>query len=569
MRCTQNVRQPKIYMNKYPGTLLAIVAALWVTLASAASAAPGEPTYVIFSIMGPQALGPENINGIIQPESTWHDRENGSVEELVREFGRQKPGQQRYIGFSIALTPTLNLTETKLKAEVVHALDLAEQAGIPVFLHLDDQHFWFASPELAKNPEMQEWSDFPKEGQRTGPVVPRYWLNWGDPAAVYPAPPPCFACPAFKTALSRRLKKCVAEPVVERLNNWKKQGKEYLFAGIASGNETSVPDFHRGYDGYTGKPGEEAGLDITRRPPVKIKMSNEDRVPVGYHSLHSMGYNRKSIENLAQSRHESVNKTTKELFYQVAHDYAELQAKTLSQAGIPKDRIYTHFTSTTRTLKGYGAHVRELEEQTAASTATGSDNLAPPVPASVNQYSRPGFSVVRSAVDLNELVAQLQRAHAQGEGKTWAAVESYACSGQPGKAQTQEQYEEYLGGLTAHGAKVVNVYGWNIDIPSPYAVKGSGVVPAVKKWLTGHNFSPAWFGSQNNSQLKQAAAIQTKIAIMQQNARDLVGKGLDPHAVQAILASFQSQFEPLVRAGKFAEAEAAIDRAIAQLKALR
>ncbi len=541
--------------------LVALLTAFWVAGASAAVAS--EPTYVIFAIMGPQGLGAENINGIVMPESTWRSREDGSVEEIRRQFGQQRAGQQRYIGFSVALLPTLNLSPAQLKAEVVHALDLAEQKNIPVFFHLDDQHFWWLNHELSQNPETQEWSDFPKAGQTQGPVVPRYWLNWGDPPSVYPTAPPCFACHLFRASVAQRVKECVAEPVVQRLNDWRKQGKDYLFAGVASGNETQVPDFSRGYDGYAGKPGDATGLDSTRRPPVRVQISKEDMVPIGYHSLYALGYNRQSIEHLAQVQHSSVNKITKALLYKVAHDYAEFQAKTLNQAGVPKNRIYTHFTSTNHTLKGYEDRVKEYEDRTAPSGVEGSDNLSPPIESSLNQYSRPGFTVVRSGVDLNELVAKLRKVSSPEGGRAWAVVESYACAGQPGIPQTKEQYEQYLGGLIAHGAKVVNVYGWNIDNNSPYAVKRSGVVPAVKKWLSGERLSPAWFRSDD---ISRAAAIQAKLAKMQQIARDLVGHGRDPHQIKAVLDSFQNEFEPLVHAGRLAEAEAALDRAIARLQ---
>jgi hypothetical protein len=38
-----------------------------------------------------------------------------------------------------------------------------------------------------------------------------------------------------------------------------------------------------------------------------------------------------------------------------------------------------------------------------------------------------------------------------------------------------------------------------------------------------------------------------------------VASGQDPHVVEAILQSFQKEFEPLLKAGQLEEAEAAID----------
>lgn len=162
-------------MKNKSTALIALIASFWI---AGASAAVREPTYFVFTIMGPQTLGPRIINGIVQPESVWYSTEKGAVEEMKREFGAQRVGQPRYIGFSVSLTPTLNLKPAQLKAEVVRALNLAESNNIPVFFHLDDQHFWWASPELWRNSQMVEWSDFPTAGQTHGPIVPRYWLNW-------------------------------------------------------------------------------------------------------------------------------------------------------------------------------------------------------------------------------------------------------------------------------------------------------------------------------------------------------------------------------------------------------
>src|SRR5271168_1811183 len=135
-------------MKSNLGALVALIAALWI---AGASAAVSEPAYVTFTISGPQALGPQIINGIVQPESVWYSTEKDSVEEIKKWFGEQHAGQQRYMGFSISLTPTLNLKPDQLKAEVGRALDLAEHNNIPVFFHLDDEHFWWASPELSQN----------------------------------------------------------------------------------------------------------------------------------------------------------------------------------------------------------------------------------------------------------------------------------------------------------------------------------------------------------------------------------------------------------------------------------
>ena len=106
--------------------------------------------------------------------------------------------------------------------------------------------------------------------------------------------------------------------------------------------------------------------------------------------------------------------------------------------------------------------------------------------------------------------------------------------------QNEEQYWEYLGGLIGHGARVVNVYGWNIPwiARSPYRVKSSGVV----------------------------SAIQAKMARLQGAARQAASRGRNPLVIQWIVWRFQREFEPLMRASRYEEADAVLDRALAKLE---
>jgi hypothetical protein len=528
--------------------LLALLAS--PLLAAEAPETAAEPDYVIFSIMGGNGMNPNETT------ERAEEKIRISVEEMREEFGRQLPGKERYVGFSEVLFPTLNVAPEELKSRVIFALDAAEHNEVPVFFHLDDEHFWFRSPALWQNPEMVEWSAFPKPGETRGPIVPRYWLDWGGPPHVYPAPFPCFQSPAFRAEIGKRLK-CIAEPIAQRLKQWRKQGKEYLFAGVASGNETHIPDYRHGYTSYVGKPEEAQGLDVTQTPHKMVRMRPDEIVPLGYHSLHALGYDQKSLQRLAQERGRGEDQVVLELLDKVAHDYAEFQARTLYEAGIPKERIYTHFTGTSR--RAQSAVTKILEKYRQGGSLPGSCNLAPPLEAAVNNYSRPGFTIVHDAVNLKDLVAELGRAHAAQEGRAWAAVESYVTTAQPGVPQTEAQYEEYLGGLLSHGAKVVNVYGWNIPLAakSPYAVKSSSVIPVAKRWLAGAHLSDTW------EQSGQVISLQAKMAQFQKAIHEVASHGGNPVPVAE---SVTKELEPLLREGKFAEAEAVLDRAITQLQ---
>ena len=522
-------------------------------IGTAAPLSAVEPAYVIMTIMGPDAMG----SSVGKDEAAWNREEQDEVSNIRGEFGAQPAGRDRYVGFSVALTPTLNLDPGHLKAQVTLALDLAERNDLPVFFHLDDQHFWWRSPELSRNPDMTEWSDFPKPGEKSGPAVPRYWLPWGDPPSVFPAPPPCLACPAFRAEMARRLRDDVAATIAQRFKKWQGQGRGYLFAGVASGNETQVPDFR--VSARAGWPASGQGRDTTGARPVNVPMTEADMVPTGYHSLHALGCDRAALEKLARERGIGPERVVEQLFDGLAHDYAEFQDKTLVEAGLPAERIYTHFTSSSRSTG------MEPERKPEPSGRFGAGPQSPPIAASVNRYSRPGFTVVRGGVNLDELVAQLSRAGAPEGGRAWAAVESYATTGQPGVPQTQEQYEEYLGGLLAHGAKVVGVYGWNIPwiARSPYRLKGSGVIPAVKKWLSGAALSAQWSGADIQARL---ASIRAKMAALQDDARRAHDAGHSAREITHVISRFQRDFEPLMRADRLIEAEAVLDRAAAELQ---
>lgn len=105
-----------------------------VAEAAEKEAAEKEPNYVIFTIMGPQGLGPEAVQAeSVVPETVWDAREKNAVQEIRGEFGEQQANQQRYVGFSVSLTPTLNLKHAQLKVQIVYAMDLADRNKIPVF----------------------------------------------------------------------------------------------------------------------------------------------------------------------------------------------------------------------------------------------------------------------------------------------------------------------------------------------------------------------------------------------------------------------------------------------------
>src|SRR5215471_11784584 len=82
---------------------------------SASKNVPAEPEYLIFQL-GTDKRDLETL-----------------LLEIRAEFGAEAAGGPRYVGFGVALM-TLKTPVEELESQVVRALDLAEQTGMPVLL---------------------------------------------------------------------------------------------------------------------------------------------------------------------------------------------------------------------------------------------------------------------------------------------------------------------------------------------------------------------------------------------------------------------------------------------------
>jgi hypothetical protein len=54
---------------------------------------------------------------------------------------------------------------------------------------------------------------------------------------------PCFESPGFRSFVLNQYQNGVLDPLMERYNKLISEGKEYLFAGLAIGWETHIPDY--------------------------------------------------------------------------------------------------------------------------------------------------------------------------------------------------------------------------------------------------------------------------------------------------------------------------------------
>ncbi len=392
----------------------------------------------------------------------------GELGPITPTFTAMSPDSPRQIGFAPILY-TLKTSETELAKQVNAALDQAERTGYPVFFHLDDWNF----PEDWKDPSMIEWTAFPKPGEQYGPTVRRRWINWG--SWIVTPPPPNYESPRYQELLRSRLTKGVAQPIAERLRHWKESEKTYLFAGIAVGWETGFYNLTE--------------IDPKNRPTSGSEVFQDDElVRTGYAALSTRGYNDEKIHALALERCQSDEQVMYDLMVDVLHDHTGFMAKTCLQAGIPVQRIYSHYAAM-RTL------LEVASEPNPATSAMGKvspmetmlranpqvvekmrlHGVMVPLKAAVNPYCRAGITAafdfchpLRAAQDL-----------AQAGCTSWGAVEIEITEDLRDAPSCKAHLEE----LTTLGAKVTCLYGWWETSGTQYSVQGTGAVQAMRDWL--------------------------------------------------------------------------------------
>lgn len=374
------------------------------------------------------------------------------VSELPYLFGNIKQGSKFKYAFGLPGPMLLTQSVDEMRNQVNKAFDAAEKYNIPVYFQLDDCNNYTkqfgsnSSTKFYENPDWVEWVSFPQNGENWGGQSngrpPYFWFNWGTwmHAKAFPA----FQSPGFRDFIVTRLKEGVLEPLNIRYKRLKDEGRAYLFAGMAIGWETHIPDYSSS--------NTVLNVDPNNLP---VNVINGDRMKLweaaksGYNSLKILGYNKYDLDAL----------------YTVVHDYSELLSKTAFESGIPKNKIFTH-------IVGMMSARPELRT-----------TFAPPIRVAVNEYSVPGFTMspITSPYNLNTLTAEIKKA--DPSQKYFANAEGYSL----GIDQNFAQADDYFTSMFNNGALLVSVFGWGREPPSSaFAVshsKNNPFVMAARKWL--------------------------------------------------------------------------------------
>lgn len=386
-----------------------------------------ETQYLLFQIF---TYGP-NPEGKTQPFSRANVKKN--IDSILAAVSNNRgDGTRRQLGFSVGPL-ALDHTDEELRTTIRESFKIAEEKNVVVAFHIDDSMFWVNRKDLWQNPDNVEWSDWNKT------VVSHRFVGW---APIPLAPQMCYTSPVIKSEIARIAKDVIGDEIEKGVTMLKARGKEDLFAGVIAGWETHLADNRAHGDDPVAK---RFGIPATR---------------LGYCALSHLGY---SASHPPQDFDSALER--------VVHDWALWWAKNLHDAGIPKERIYTHIAwpifseNDLRQIKaGFGENVNPLMF-THANVET-----------AFNDYSRPGFSMYQNI--LNTISSALP-AHGNPH---WAMAEGT-------NTDTGLTWDAYLGGLFKAGATLVNIFAWQelADGPSPYgrATHSQDALKAYQKFLTG------------------------------------------------------------------------------------
>ena len=377
---------------------------------------------------------------------------------LKEALGENPQGTGKMYGFGMCVPQLLTQSIGEMNELVNQGFDLAIKYDVPVFFHCDYMYDITdknggGAPNFYEDPMMCEWVGFPKEGEAHG-RVPRLWFNWGSWQAR--GAMPCYESPKFKTFISKQFSEGIAAPIAARTEQLKALGAEYLFAGVSVGWETHIQELTPPI--YNIDP---------ENPPrfvddPSIVMQDWEMSQTGYAALHWLGWNEKKLAEEQRIR----GVTRKELMFgllgQVTHDYMENIAKLASEAGIPKDKAFTHIVA-----------IDTVENRNTP--------YIPPIWAGVNDYSVPGFTLSMGSgavYDLDVLKKSIREVD--------PSQDSFAClEGYVNHLHGYDKFKGFIDELESNGATLINILGWTEPTGSPYCVEPAGEeIKAVRDWIS-------------------------------------------------------------------------------------
>ncbi len=320
----------------------------------------------------------------------------------------------------------LDYTDAQLRTLIERTFAVASKHKIAVGLHLDDSKFWMNRRDLWSDPANVEWLDWrgtPNTGQ---------YLNWGRPWRL--APQACFNSPAMLNEARRLAGEVIGPAIAEQVAKLRETADEALFAGIIVGWETAI------------------GRDF------------ESRLDLGYCALTNLGFSENAPPRDPDRKLESVVQT-----------WIGTWSKSLTGAGVPSDKIYSHIAFASQKQFNKGPDGRSYSR---------SVMYTPPAVA-FGETHRPAFTTYPDADILGEIYTALT-AHGN---PPWGSAEGTNVDIQAGPPRIPDEgMQDYLARMFNHGATMTNVFGWGIGNKENLfrrATEGDEAAAAYRKFLRG------------------------------------------------------------------------------------
>jgi hypothetical protein len=406
-------------------------------LLSVAASAAIAPQRVWAEQTGAQYLLFHIFIGKAEPQTGIYQRgvpddEILRIARAVAASVRPKEGNpDRILGFAVGPI-VMDQGAAGARAIIRGAFDIALATDMAVAIHLDDYMFWKGArwPDgrlLVKQPGTTEWADW------SGAPAAGLDISWL-PGVKLP-PQMCYESPTVKQFVGYWTKEVIGPEIEQQLRRLAAAGKSQLFAGVIAGWESNLSE--------------------------------------GYCSLTHLGYSKENPP--ADFDHERER---------ILQRHIELWAKGLFDAGIPKNRIFTHVAPMPR--GDYAklaaamplARIRAMPQSTAFRAYW----------VAFNNYSDPGFSAYVDPDRFTDIYAAL-RAH---NAPNWAMAEGSNVVLGPlypdGVGSSPLSWETYLAKSFNHGAEMVNIFAAFQGPPqSPFRQAGASAdaLAAYRKFLRG------------------------------------------------------------------------------------
>jgi hypothetical protein len=343
-----------------------------------------------------------------------------TIAGLRDRIGTTGSGDRR-LGFVVGPL-SLDHTDDEVRRMIAEAFDIAIETNVAVGFHLDDSIFWGRRKDLntVENIEWLDWNRTPNTGRR---------LDWSaTPTKVMPQL--CINSTAAKEAVTERAQ-LIGREIRVHLGKLETAGRSELFLGVIAGWETMIgKDFDTGESlGYCALTNRGFSAD---RPPSDIDAERSE----------------------------------------IVKEFEELWARTLTTAGVPKGKVYSHIAFRSDAANKVAHGVTPPDVAFCASCVPG-----------FSTYPQPGH-------------LELWHKELEKHGNPpWASCEGTALDpGVAAKGGKGVDMEGYLGNLFNHGAQLVNVFGWGVgasDNPFRKTAENDRAIDAYRKFLKGEPLADA------------------------------------------------------------------------------